>query len=404
MKDTDCRGALTVEAAIVLPVILCAFFSVVFLIKAVYTYELIQHALSETASEIASAGYIYHISGVRDLHDTVRNSINDRSDLFREQADSIFDAYNSLKGTGSGESSSIGDNFNEIFDHTKSILSDPLDELKSIACFIADDAFDDAKTQLFIPVVKLYMKKYLITDSIQDAGERLTALDIVGGFDGLDFSESSFLSDTDETIDIVVKYRVRLPVPVKFAKDLEFVQRAKVKAWMGGDENNGVLDGQTDSKSDDIWSLSNFQRGLKIRRKFGANLPDNFPVIARYENGRAVMIKSMDLTAESYQIPKNAEKTLKGYVNELIKYKGQNKPWGRDGIVIRSGDIVRKELLLVIPENKLSESIEIMLTNIVRYADSGGIKLTIKRYGMKKTETDGDNATDEGAEEGADEK
>ena len=65
------RGAATLEAAIVLPLLLCAFFSVVFLVKTVYTYSLIQHAISETATEIASAGYIYHISGIRDLHDIV---------------------------------------------------------------------------------------------------------------------------------------------------------------------------------------------------------------------------------------------------------------------------------------------------------------------------------------------
>jgi hypothetical protein len=396
MKATDNRGALTVEAAIVLPVILCAFFSVVFLIRTVYTYELIQHALTETASEIASAGYIYHVSGVRDLHDTVRDSINDRSELFREQADSILDAYNILKGTegrdgdgsGDGDINSIIDDFDNVIDHAESILSDPLNELKIIVSFIADGALDDVKTQLLTPLVKLYMKKYLITDKMTDVDERLTSLDIIDGFDGLDFSDSAFLSDTEETMDIVVKYRVRLPLPVKFTKDLEFVQRVKVKAWMGGDEKKGVLGGYTGSKADDIWSLSNFQRGLKIRRIFGANLPENFPVIAKFENGKAVMIKSMDLTAESYQTPKNAEKTLKRYVNELTGYKGQDKPWGRDDITIRSSNIEQKELLLIIPENKLSENIEGMLEDIVRYADSRGIKLTIKRYGVKKTDED----------------
>ncbi|HPP36751.1 MAG TPA: pilus assembly protein, partial [Clostridiales bacterium] len=62
-KTSVSKGAVTLEAAIVLPVVLCAFFSVVFLIRAAYTYSLIHHALSETALEMASAGYIYHISG-----------------------------------------------------------------------------------------------------------------------------------------------------------------------------------------------------------------------------------------------------------------------------------------------------------------------------------------------------
>lgn len=398
------KGALTVEAAVVLPIILCAFFSVVLLIKTVYTYSLIQHALSETASEMASMGYIYHISGIRDLHDTVRNSVNERSDQFREQINNVFDAFDILRGTGPDSNSGNGtggmgdyaESFNEIINHTGNIASDPLDELKTIVFHIAGGTFDDAKTQLFLPIVKMYLKKHLKTDN-SDVNERLLALDIEGGFEGLDFSESSFFSDTNEDIDIVVRYKMRMPVPIKFTKDLEFVHRVRIKAWMGGDEKTGVLDDNTGSGTvDDIWSLSNFQRGLKIRRNFGANLPDNFPVIAKYENGKAVMIKSMDLTASSYQISGNAAKTLKGYINELAKYRGQNEPWGRDDIVIRSSDIRQKELLLVIPENELSDELEHMLSNMVQYADSKGIQLVIKRYGMKIIKEDEGDGADNG--------
>ena len=46
------------------PDAVCAF-SVIFLIRTAYTYSLIQHAISETASEMASAGYIYQVSGIR---------------------------------------------------------------------------------------------------------------------------------------------------------------------------------------------------------------------------------------------------------------------------------------------------------------------------------------------------
>ena len=301
------KGAMTLEAALVLPVVLCAFFSIVFLIKAVYTYELVQHALDETASEIASAGYIYHVSGIRDIHDTARNGINDKAELFKGQVASVFETYDSLKNIKTKmeqglpsiiESADLLENaeqnFDKMLNETKTATANPLEELKSIACYIASGVFDDAKTQLFTPVVKLYMKKYLVTENITDANERLKALNISGGFEGMDFSESSFLADRNENIDIVVRYRMQLPLPIQFTSGLEFVQRVRAKAWMGGDESQGVLDG---TSTDDIWSLSNFQRGRKIQKLFGANMPYNFPVIAKFENGKAVMIKSMDLTA-----------------------------------------------------------------------------------------------------------
>ena len=405
IKALNQKGVMTVEAAIVLPLLLCAFFSVVFLIKAVYTYELVQHALDETASEIASVGYIYHVSGIRDIHDTVRNGVNDKSELFKGQVGSVFDTYNSLKniksGLGQGSPSirdsadllaNAGENFANMLDEAENVVSNPLDELKSIACFIASGAFDNAKTQLFTPVVKLYIKKYLITEGTADADERLKALNISGGFSGMDFSESSFLADSEEDIDIVVRYRIKLPLPIQFNSGFEFVQRVRVKAWMGGDEAHGVLDGS--STTNDIWSLSNFQRGLKIRRLFGANLPSNFPVIARFENGRAIMIKSMDLTAASYQEGDHAQKTLKEYMDELATYKGQEKPWGSSGTVIHKEEIISRELLLVIPQNKLSDTNENLLSDMIRIAPSMGITLVVKRYGTKIMEGSEDNTTD----------
>lgn len=399
VKSKRGTGSATVEAALILPVLLCAFFTVVFLIKAVYTYELIQHALDETAAEMASAGYIYHISGIRDIHDTVRNGIDDQSGVFKEQISSVLDVYDSLKdiADSAGQGSDLGDsiglitnakqNFDNMSNCVQSAYTNPLDELKSIACYIAAGVFDDTKTELFTPIVKLYMKKYLATDNIADADQRLKTLNVADGFSGLDFSDSSFLSDRSEYIDIVVRYCINLPVPVRFTKGLEFVQRARVKAWMGGDETLGVLDGAT-GDTDDIWSLDNFSRGLKIRRLFGANLPTSFPVIAKFDNGNAVMIKSMDLTAESYQKGNNAEKTLKLYMEELIGYKGQNKPWGSDGILVREEDIKSRELILVIPKNQLSDANEKMLSDMAGMANSKGVRLVVERYGTKITEAE----------------
>lgn len=394
-------GSVTVEAAVVLPVLLCAFFTVIFLMKIVYTYGLIQNAIDETAAEMASAGYIYHISGIRDIHDTARNGISGKSEIFREQMDSVFDAYNSLKELGesletgagglsvnAGLPGNVEENFRNMLDNAVEAVSNPVEELKIISCYIFNGVFDDVKTQLFIPVVKLNIEKYLVSENMMSVDERLKRLNIKDGFSGLDFSGSSFLSDKEENIEIVVRYRIDLPLPVKFTPGFDFIQRAKVKAWMGGDETTGVLNGATNNEADDIWSLSNFQRGLKIRRLFGANLPNSFPVIARFDNGKAVMIKSMDLTAKSYQEGDNAQKTLMKYIDELAEYKGQDKPWGRDNIVIPRDSIKYRELVLVIPKNELTEANERMLSEMAEHAGSKGITLVVERYGTKVMEDD----------------
>lgn len=385
-KNKDSTGAMTLEAALVVPLVLCVFLSVVFIIRAIYTYGLIQHAINETASEIASSCYIYHISGVRDLQDTIRDGTNDRSDSFASQLDSLLDSYKHL-GSLSGENMEIIDD----------IGSDPVGELKNAASYILSGALDKGKTIMLTPIVKLYMKKYLVTEKTTDVNKRLKSLFIKDGFDGLDFSESAFFEDTDETIDIVVKYSIRLPLPIQFLGDINLVQRAKVKAWMGGDETKGVLDGTINGE--DIWSLSNFQRGRKIQKLFGANLPSNFPVIAKFSNGNAVMIKSMDLTAKSYRTADNVSKTIEEYIKSLSEYKGQEKPWGSSGIVIHNNDIKSRELLLVIPENKLPDTTEKVLNDMVDYASKNGVKLTIERYGVKaaaeEEESKSEDETDE---------
>lgn len=387
------KGSVTVEAAIALPVFLCVVISLVFLIKVVYTYELIQHALIETADEIASAGYIYRISGIQEVHDSLREGLQQRADTFRNNVGTIFDTYNSLSElTGSLDNApdNIGntvdlinnakDNFNRMTDAANNAVSNPADELKNIACLIASGAFDDLKTGLFTPVVKLYLKKYLRTDDTADIDKRLKALNIRGGFKGLDFSESGFLEDGNDNIDIIVKYSIDFPLPVKILPDGVFVQRACARAWTGGDEAEGTIN----NGSEDIWLLDNFPRGLKIREVFGANLPSNFPVIARFDAGTAVMIKSMDLTAESYQHGATVIETLDGYLNELAGYKGQEKPWGSKGIVIRESEIRQKEFVLVIPQNQLSREIEDILAGFVNRSEAEGIKLRIERYGIKK--------------------
>ncbi len=371
------KGSVTVEAAIALPVFLCVVFSIVMLARVVYVHGIIQHALSETADEMASAGYIYHISGIRDIHDTARDGMQERAGIFKEQLDSVFDTLGSLGGStaaeeGAGDSAPAGSGGAES----------PTEELKNIAAYLADGEFGDIKTELFVPVVKLYMKKYLKPGS-GDLDAALRALHISGGFEGLDFNGSAFFEDRNENIDIAVRYTIDLPVPIKVIPRLELVQRAVAKAWLGGDEASGVLEDV--NTAEDIWALDNFKRGTKFRTMFGADLPSNFPVISAFESGKAVMIKSMDLTAASYRNPGTVMETIDSYIRELSRYRGQEVPWGSKKIVIKEAEIRQRELLLVIPENELSAEVERLLEQYRPRAAASGVSFRLERYGKKQS-------------------
>lgn len=372
MKVTDNKrkGSITVEAAIVLPVFLCVVISVVSLIKVVYTHEMIQFALSETVDEMASSAYLFRISGLQDLNSSINEGLKQNSQLFENQ----IDAYGNLNG---------------ILVTGESVLSNPMEELKSIAAYIAKGGYGDIKTELLNPLVRIYMKKYLSSGTGQDVNEKLKALNIRNGFEGLDFDKSKFFINDNEDIDIIVEYTIDLPIPLKIIPKLVLVQRASAKAWLGGDDASPIINENTNA-GEDIWSLDNFSRGRLIRSRFGANLPLSFPVIAYFEAGKAIMIKSLDTTAESYQTGDTLMKTLDGYISSMAKYKGQEEPWGSKNIIIREDELLQKEILLVIPENEVTPYVRQILDECSQRASVMGVRLVIERYGTKNI-----NVTDE---------
>jgi hypothetical protein len=74
--------------------------------------------------------------------------------------------------------------------------------------------------------------------------------------------------------------------------------------------------------ADSVWSQGWAARGLSIEKKLGGNLPASFPTIDRFENGVATSIKSVDLSASTYQSTSRLTSTLTGYVNKVAGFDG----------------------------------------------------------------------------------
>ncbi|NLC68709.1 MAG: hypothetical protein GX754_08030 [Clostridiaceae bacterium] len=342
-KIKNTAGSVVIEAAVALPFFLCVVITLVYSLKVIYTHEIIQHALNQTANELSQLSYIYHASGLDGL----------------------------LEETG--------DKLLAMLDEEMNKLLPVPEESREELYFFMKGMYEDDLEKLCSGLAKIIMKKYLVSDKMQDADKVLRNLNIIDSMDGLDMSMSGFFENENNDIDLMVKYRVDIPAPVKIFYPLCLVNRACARAWLYGDENT--------RNEEDIWSLDNFTRGKKIRAIFGANLPLNFPVIAKFSQGVAVMIKSMDLTSKSYQDAVFAQKKIHEYINELAAYNGQEKPWGKRGIVIRQGDIKTKQVLLVIPGNPIRNEIEELLQECRIYAAGNGVELRIERYGYKMPDT-----------------
>ncbi|WP_432663226.1 pilus assembly protein [Wukongibacter baidiensis] len=264
------RGSLTVEAAIVLPIFICAVLTIGFFTKIVYTHEIIQHAITEAVNEMASSSYLYYTSGVQNIDNTIDSELEEKKQKSQEHLDSITDCYNELndsvgqlksdsknvyEGVGRGDvkgisesisgissdGQNIKENVGEIQSVIEDIAEDPKGEMISIAALIAKIGYDKGKTAIGNQLIGYYVKKHGLTD------ERLKSLDI----DKLDFSKSSYFK-SNEDIDVVVKYNVDIPLPIKFTSNIPIVQRATARAWMGGDDGySGEGEDENDGEEED---------------------------------------------------------------------------------------------------------------------------------------------------------
>lgn len=395
MKLKSIKGSVTVEASLALPIFIGAVLSIAFLIKLVYVQEVVQHAINGAADEMAATGYVYYISGIKGINDTVNSGLESGENAVKSQASSVSNLLGDIgKLTGDSNNSSneaggfemiktIKNDFTNAINSKNGILENPLTFLKNVACMISAGAFDDFKTELCIPITRLYLKKYFTQNENIDFNKRLKFLNIAGGIDGFNLNNSHFFEDSNDNIDIRVRYKLELPIPFRIIPSIEMEQRAVQRAWTSGDVGSAATD---KNQSGGVWSLGNLERGRIIRQTFGANLPFEFPVIANFDSGTATMIKSMDTTAAYYQNSENLKEKIMGYTKELKNFKG-----GRHGDAEVNGSSINQRVLkLIIPENDLTSSNQAALDECARLSETYGIRIEIIRYQQKKV----DNADD----------
>lgn len=397
------KGSITIEAAIVLPIFICVVISLAMLIKLIYIHDIIQHSIDEAANELAAYSYIYHVSDLEKIDDSIEDNLQDNSGKVEGQIGTVVDAFDTLgnaytvgsgfvEDVGSTAESDMGfgskvetiinqagdlltqggqlseegiDNISQLQKAFVEACKDPKKEAESIAWMLSKGIYSDAKTVVAVPLIKYTVKKYLIESNAGHADKAFNKLNIYQNFDGLDFYSSTFF-DGDENIDIVVKYRVELPLPVKILPDIYMMQRSTARAWLNGGDGTGL-------EELSIWDLPNKQRGIKIEELYGGNLPYDFPVIDTYDSASktGTSIKSINLNSNSYQDKINLKRLLKQYVDDIknqgtINYKQKNYY------------LVGKKLILVIPKGSINDVNSTVLEQIKSYAKDNGIDITVK--------------------------
>ena len=138
---------------------------------------------------------------------------------------------------------------------------------------------------------------------------------------------------------------------------------------------------KTEEKKDDIWSLSNFDRGDAFRDRYGANLPKTFPVIDAVDGGKVTAIRSIDLTSPYYQDTAHIEKKIMSDITSLSRFEPQSA--NINGQTYSVDYISSRYLTVVIPENS-GEIGKQTVEDLKGYALIHGVILTVSEYGTSE--------------------
>ncbi len=188
-----------------------------------------------------------------------------------------------------------------------------------------------------------------------------------------DFTGTGFYNNDELVLTCIVDYDAFFPFFDSFREEISFQKNLRIKVVTTGVYS---VDSHNTSDSGSIWDLSNFERGKRIEENFGGNLPDFFPVIDYYNNGKAVSIRSINHTKNNYTNSLNLKKTMESALDELYTFSGAE--YG--GKKINNSDIKEKEIKFVFPEDEFSSEQKKIINEVKKEAKNKGIKITIERY------------------------
>ncbi|KAB3532804.1 TadE/TadG family type IV pilus assembly protein [Alkaliphilus serpentinus] len=438
------KGSLTVEAALVLPIFICVIMTLALLIKVAYVHSIVQHAITETAHEIASNSYIYHVSGLADIEESIGEGLDSNAEGAKEDINRLTEAYSNIINNAAIGSNNTFSGFNEVKDHIEngdilgaieeikevivnveiliestasqaekfmevidSVIEDPQSKMISAGSIIGQQLFNQLKTALGNAVAKTLMRKHILDSDDQSLEERLKELNIKE----LDFSKSRYFvkeNYTDGIIDLVVTYKLDIPFPIKIVDDFNILQRVTVRAWMAG-KNSELLSEEFPQELQvqkeivdeiinidmDIWDLPNFDRAEIINNLLGDPNLFNIKLIDKMDSNQVVSITSCRTTDNSYiasalydRIKKDIE-DMANFIEATVNIDGEKveiKPKTKDEDENSDGVFYydSKKLNFVIPDSQLSEEQLQSVYNAKEYAKEKNIELIITVIKRKK--------------------
>lgn len=390
-KKRGIKGSATIEATIVLPMLLIVLFSLAYIIRIFFIYNTMQDALSEVGRRYGNMSYFYHVTGLKDYSDALNTAADEAETTLSGQQDTLvnaFDSFNDMVSGGSGQAVST-DSIMAVLDNADDLSQASSDVSELVRTIIADP-----KTELRM-VITIFARKlnYNITNELvslmargslgKELGKRLntddptSVLGIEGGLMGIDFNQTSIFGDS-ESMEFVVSYTVKAPVVFMFTPSIKLSNRVKIIAWTGG-RGESVLkeEKKEDDKNSSVWTKMDndkryWDRGLEIERLETAKLTKSagkgvlasatsskYPVIDAY------IYKESKKTVEYYDVF-TLNPFMKTYSEKPSAIKSEIKKHGKRLLEFDTPDflkeakieVVKRVVIMVIPENSGNYAVE----------------------------------------------
>ena len=239
MKKNDRRrGSLTVEALLFLFPFMMAFLTVINMARFVQTEMIIHHAITQTAKQISAYGYILTKTTIaQNMQGTNKKSseFNTTVEGVVDDVTKFSDAVSDFGTTGNtiGELTNIYDSGNTAYNSLSGFFSDPDAIASGVMAMVMSKSRGAAMTYVAGELSRASIKNALgkITT---DTNEYLLKLGVVDGLEGLNFSQSEWISNDGgkANVKIVVTYSMKnLLFPDFDFGQYEFRQCASTLIW-----------------------------------------------------------------------------------------------------------------------------------------------------------------------------
>lgn len=272
-KKRNCKGSMTVEAVLVLPIFIFAFMAFLIVTKYIYLQVVLQNAINQSAKEIARYSYIvtkvsaldFLTQGTSEQSQQYMDSTNEYVgnimeffDVLQTESENVEENLSGIQIPGEMEVlknpanldvpgtldmleetynkmeesvSNVGGAASELADATTSYFEDPAGLLAGLVSVVKDGARDVVRSRFIAaPISKALCKKYLPCEKGQE-DLFLKKYGVENGVDGLNFNLSTLFED-GKSVNIVVVYTVAQEVPFFGKLEIDCKLTASTAGWL----------------------------------------------------------------------------------------------------------------------------------------------------------------------------